>query len=1294
MSYANSVQIYVPTKRFDKPPKWTLLLELAADADHGHITSLSWGTQNELLTASRCLTVWVVRAQDAAPSARALWARELATQVHTAAFSPDSSFIASIGFYDQNVKLWSRLSFDHDNVDFEFSYLPHPDLVSSLRWRQPLYASQSIPNTLYTSCSDSHLRVWQALDIYDSSGMELSCEIDLLQGAAGPAKRFAFMLDNGDLAKAIENALIRSSPASEQMKRITDLAQLSPDLCVILTEQNKMDIYTVENLGKHDCTVGVRALSTGLSLPSRFPNDAPYLTFFPFFNFSYTKDAGDDRLKDLSIIVHDYSGSLLHYTAYIDRMLDPAISKKHWSLKTILTGHNKSVQRLFRTADGRHLLSISRFNENYVWSTHKLEGSVTLKRRSLVLTDPQTSIQKATLLKNGEYLLTFLQESICLWDCTKFHAEKISEKPFRRTQEAVLLLTLPESEQHLNGYRVLAIYPDKSGRLWQVNLPSDQSEKEIIEDLGVFELPMEDEMLTAVRVDPVGWTATVDHNLESSERVVMATMSPAGMFRSWTASVANKKIGWREMTSIDTGIQRASRLEVSSINKVAIVCAAAENLSIWDMTNGVLEFEQRFDNPIADLDWTGTPDAQGILAVGLLDEVVLYSQLRFDYTNRTPAWTPVKKIGISMYTTHDIGDSIWLYGGSLAIGAGNQFFIADPEVDITDTNTRILTGSTHSGKQKVSSQGALFEVCAILNGPLPVYHPQFLIQCLFGDKLDLVKRLLVLLLRKIKFAIVLDNNVIDIQSDLGLLPEEMLAMMKEKTEKKENFSTTPREEQEDKFDAAAAEQLQEQLQKVSLPFLTQHQQMTLVSVVEGVMRVEDNVRSIDASGIKFLLGYRLYMMHRGTQDSMTMRDFNWAMHSESQDLLFDAVKKTSPAPFMWHVARDTGMPYWLRTDKLREMFEELGRNHFIKGGRDPTKCTLFYLALRKKQVLLGLWRTASWHKEQAKTLKLLGQDFGEEKHRTTALKNAYALLGKHRFEYAAAFFLLGDSLRDAVNVICKNMQDVGLAVAVARVYGGEEHEAFPALLCRHVLPRAVRDGDRWTTSWALWRVGERESAIQALVKPPREILESSDGSRVQLSPEDCRVPDNKLFLVDDPVLVMLYRALRKQNIKNLLGAVLLSPRDEFNFVLKTASIYRRMGCDILALSLVRNWTFILDKAALLGAATVPVSVAATPKVNGEYHAAPSFGALAAQSGSILDNKKLREAVAARRSSLFGGNAAALAAFTAAASAPPVDNGAENSTEEAKKDANPFKNFRPAPAVAFKEPDMSAFNFGF
>lgn len=82
----------------------------------------------------------------------------------------------------------------------------------------------------------------------------------------------------------------------------------------------------------------------------------------------------------------------------------------------------------------------------------------------------------------------------------------------------------------------------------------------------------------------------------------------------------------------------------------------------------------------------------------------------------------------------------------------------------------------------------------------------------------------------------------------------------------------------------------------------------------------------------------------------------------------------------------------------KAQFEIVARNEYTKSEvKDPTNCSLFYLALKKKTVLQGLWRMASWNREQAATLKLLANNFEEPRWKTSALKNAYALMSRRRF---------------------------------------------------------------------------------------------------------------------------------------------------------------------------------------------------------------------------------------------------------------------------------------------------------
>lgn len=238
--------------------------------------------------------------------------------------------------------------------------------------------------------------------------------------------------------------------------------------------------------------------------------------------------------------------------------------------------------------------------------------------------------------------------------------------------------------------------------------------------------------------------------------------------------------------------------------------------------------------------------------------------------------------------------------------------------------------------------------------------------------------------------------------------------------------------------------------------------------------------------------------------------------------------------------------------------------------KDPIDCSIYYLALRKKNVLLGLWRMAGWNREQASTQRLLSNNFQEARWKTAALKNAYALLGKRRFEYAAAFFLLAGNLQDAVNVCLHQLQDLQLAVAVARVYEGDEGSVLRMLLENKVLPLAASDGNRWLATWAFWMLGRRDLAVRSLISPVHSLLDRAEAPKLQA----------KSYLANDPALVVLYKQLRGKTLQTLKGASRISARDEWEFVMQNARSYDRMGCDLLALDLVRNWEFLVHAKEL------------------------------------------------------------------------------------------------------------------
>ncbi|KAI8160540.1 Regulator of V-ATPase in vacuolar membrane protein 1 [Colletotrichum sp. SAR 10_70] len=303
------------------------------------------------------------------------------------------------------------------------------------------------------------------------------------------------------------------------------------------------------------------------------------------------------------------------------------------------------------------------------------------------------------------------------------------------------------------------------------------------------------------------------------------------------------------------------------------------------------------------------------------------------------------------------------------------------------------------------------------------------------------------------------------------------------------------DEEDENFTEDVAYAINERLTKVDIEQLSGHEQIQLADIVECAGLVEKQRRSLDENGARFMLFFRQHALRKGrtSEIQMSWREINWAYHSTSQDILVDFVTKQCHSGIRWEDAKESGMFMWLGDrNALRAQFENVARNEYTKSdAKNPVDCSLYYLALKKKTVLQGLWRMAYGNREQATTQRFLANNFDDPVWRTKALKNAYALLSKRRFEYAAAFFLLADHLQDAVN-----------------------------------------------------------SPVYTLIETP------------------C-TPDmqSKLFLTDDPALVVLYAQLRQKTLQTLRGASKVTPRVEWEFVLHSAKLYDRMGCDLLGLDL-------------------------------------------------------------------------------------------------------------------------------
>lgn len=175
-------------------------------------------------------------------------------------------------------------------------------------------------------------------------------------------------------------------------------------------------------------------------------------------------------------------------------------------------------------------------------------------------------------------------------------------------------------------------------------------------------------------------------------------------------------------------------------------------------------------------------------------------------------------------------------------------------------------------------------------------------------------------------------------------------------------------------------------------------------------------------------------------------------------------------------------------------------------------------------------------------------------------------------EYAAAFFLLADCLKDACNIVLNHLHDPQLAIALARVYepvtpgSPAPGPVLTWLLQERILPLAAETGDRWMATWAFWTLQQKDSAVRALLEPLEKLIIPTAPATAAAA-DAAEVTTGKTFLMDDPALVVLYALVREKTLQARRGAQAVSPGAEWAFVLNTARVLDRMGCDLLALDL-------------------------------------------------------------------------------------------------------------------------------
>uniref|UniRef100_A0A8C3PMV7 Dmx like 1 n=1 Tax=Calidris pygmaea TaxID=425635 RepID=A0A8C3PMV7_9CHAR len=410
------------------------------------------------------------------------------------------------------------------------------------------------------------------------------------------------------------------------------------------------------------------------------------------------------------------------------------------------------------------------------------------------------------------------------------------------------------------------------------------------------------------------------------------------------------------------------------------------------------------------------------------------------------------------------------------------------------------------------------------------------------------------------------------------------------------------------FGPEHAQVLSRHLLHSSLPGLTRMEQMSLMALADTIATTSTDIgesrdrnqggETLDECGLKFLLAVRLHtflttslppvhraqLLHQGLSTS----HFAWAFHSVAEEELLSmlpAVQKGDPT---WSELRAMGIGWWVRNiHSLRRCIEKVAKAAFQRNN-DPLDAAIFYLAMKKKAVIWGLYRS----QKDTKMTQFFGNNFTEDRWRKAALKNAFSLLGKQRFEHSAAFFLLAGHLKDAVEVCLEKLNDIQLALVISRLYESEFEvsSTYKSVLQKRILgsafPGKESSGnmhcDPFLRSMAYWILEDYSKALDTLIKHSFE-----DEGGVGSSSCNPAVFNFYNYLRTHPLLLRRHFGSSDTSSTHICLTVENGLADKINLserrlFFTTAYAHLKAGCPMLALEVLSKMPKVVKRSKSFG----------------------------------------------------------------------------------------------------------------
>ncbi|SJX60842.1 related to RAV1-Regulator of (H+)-ATPase in vacuolar membrane [Sporisorium reilianum f. sp. reilianum] len=1199
---------YAPVSSSSPSRKWRVHSTLTVN--EGVVTTLDFVNGQLLAGSTTSLALWRLDNSDV-PIWKRFWTKPTPAAIAVARFSPDATTIAAVAQGGQHVLLWQYQPRSTKAPVYQ-QRLYHARPVTGLVWRQPP-EQNSQADVLISYASDGVGRIWAPV-IDEPTQLRLWCSVQAPPSAHAFDVPSAFYLDAhtvcaalrtniGILQREIQMAELGVGSSNEltthdleldmdlkrtRLRRLEQLLNETPDMFVSFGKNGFVSVTAVANIDRRPPTL-LQAL-TVLRFPFALPRNADNIIAVRALPLYIAPDASSTATM---LVLHVQFGDGVS-TAYA---VNPASffdgrgsgieadtchpcgppPSSNLSARR-LRRHTGRVESLQRSADGNALMSCSA-KESIAWTsdaslTHpegRLHCQSSMRSASLAATSRDGSISVLMSSDRAGEVYRASDDTSAGFDC-EAEVKHVALASFSdsdlliavSTTGAVHSWALQETADGLH------LVPNETSSLW-LDRSSDR------------------------RLVSADSSSGPSNQLDNDLSLVIADNSGRIEVRHATRDLSGE-LRWPVTATFDesTGTTRLARRSANGL--VAVVTRdeqGKDTLVVFDSKttsfNSGEEHRQTFgsDESIVAIDWSPSPLSSSVLAVAFEHHVDIIAPGRSSPNDARdagpgPQWQLLVRLDLRTCTPSSIRAACWLGSEQLVIASGSVLFVYGPWL--------------HSGLQDVtrSRKMHLAELVTEVGGPVVQYHPTFLLQCAVWHKLGLAKAIITNLNKAVlacssqdvgetwAFEDVPLDAVLEGDSTADNAVSKQAAPLPRKSFRGSILDEPDRTDEADEADLFASDRIDDlacRLKEIHPPHLSSSDLGMLVNLIKTIGEAVREHRSLDPSGLRYTLALRQTL--NGTSESKEVkvaphaglgyRDFLWAFHSNNQETLLAAIESAYRNKLDWPAARATGLFVWLQNPSaLRAQAEAVARAQFMSGeDRDPVKCSLLYFALGKRKVVQGLWRQAVWHPEQKKMLQFLSHDFDEERWKTAAQKNAFALLSQRRYEFAASFFMLGESLRDAINVCVRNLDDLPLAIALARIQEGrDDGPVFTELLKNRVLPLAFERGDRWMGSWAFWMLKRRDLAVRIIVTPLRDLVADADVASLLGAPVTC---GNDSY--SDPALALLFQHLRTKSLQTIKGLYGIPEKKVFDFVLTTNRALCRMGCDAIGLSLLRNWQF-------------------------------------------------------------------------------------------------------------------------